>query len=136
MDSAVSFLKILWKEVICSICTIIYLSRLNKLNNVLLSIYDEKEYVAILRHNDFEAVKMFFIGVAIFIIWLIGFTTRNIRAIRFQDLNGEEIFIKLISIVIAVIFMIAIIIFIDNPILKAMLVVTTISVISASAMSS
>lgn len=112
-----------WGEIVYLIITVIYLLLLNNFNHVLLSKFDYDDYFNILFYNNYETILYFLFAFILFLIGA-GLIVRRWRKIRYEDLEFEDIILHLIAMVILLILIILIIAFINNPILKAVLICT------------
>lgn len=111
-----------WKEIVYLIVTVIYLIFLNRLNHILLSKFNNNDYFDILKYNNYETIIYFVIAIVLFFIgtMLIIYRWKEIRDI---ELEFEDIILNFIIMFILCVLMILIVIFINNPILRAVLVV-------------
>lgn len=108
-----------WLEIIYSLGMTIYLFRLNRLNNELLSHNFEGAF-ELLQYRNCIAVKFFFIALFLFIVGCY-LSWKRIKIIRFQEDTFSGMLVSIFVLIILVILLILLIIFIDNPILKAVL---------------
>ena len=98
-------------EIVYLTITVIYLILLNNFNHVLLSKFDNDDYINILFYNNYETIIYFFIAFVLFVIGAC-LIVRRYRKIKYEDLEFEEIMLLLILIIV----------FINNPILRAVLI--------------
>lgn len=111
-----------WKEIVYLIVTVIYLIFLNRLNHILLSKFDNDDYFNILFYNNYETIIYFVIAIVLFFIGTMLIIYRW-KEIRDMELEFEDIILNFIIMFILCVLMILIVIFINNPILRAVLVV-------------
>lgn len=95
---------------------------LNSFNKGVEIFAANKDYFAILSYKDNMAYKFFTSAIilAAFAIWRMY---RHIKVVLYEDASEIEIAISIIIIIILVISCILIVFFIQNPILKAIIIV-------------
>lgn len=106
-----------------AIIVTIFLVLLNKLNHTLLSLPAQNQTISpfkLLSYNDYEPLYFFFFAVILTIIG-VSLSIYHIRQIKHMELDYDELLTTLISIFINAILIILIFIFIDNPILRAII---------------
>jgi Integral membrane protein (PIN domain superfamily) len=130
--------KFLWKEILYSIVTTVYLIYLNLLNNELLPLkfgnpgaelsaeeagwLDFPYHLDLLSYNDWSPAIYFGVAFILFsigciLLWLNGKTLRA----RFNSLSFVDCLLLVIAILVIIVFLFLIIVFINNPIFKAIL---------------
>lgn len=122
----------LWYKVIYFVLVIVYLISLNNLNEELLSQNFDVAFT-LLAYNNYAAIKFFIMALGLFLIgcYLIY---REVRNLKIGLENFEEIIVALATIVIIVTLLLLIIVFIDNPILQAVLTAVLVVVGGVSVM--
>lgn len=106
-----------WKEIIFTIVMIIYLVELNDLNKELNS-YDFDSPFALLQYKDFVAVKFFIVALILFLIGCF-LVWHGIRYLLRKCDSFEEMITMILSVMVTTGLLILLIVFIDNPILRA-----------------
>ena len=125
------YLKRLWFKILYSVVVVIYLVRLDELNKQLIR-YNFKSPIALLSYND--GVATMFFGYAVFFFCVGGLLEYlEYRWIRYKADGARDIIVSVCTMVVLGVLLILIIVFIDNPILKAVLmfVATIVGVIGA-----
>lgn len=118
----IKILKYTKLELIYFFVNTIYLFLLNSFNKGVEIFAANKDYFAILSYKDNMAYKFFTSAIilAAFAIWRMY---RHIKVVLYEDASEIEIAISIIIIIILVISCILIVFFIQNPILKAIIIV-------------
>lgn len=112
----------LWYKIVYLLGVICYLIRLNKLNKELLAQNFSSSW-ALLEYNKYAALKYF--GIALLLFWFgCVFICRDVKFLREGLEEVEEIMISLLSIIVTIILLLQIIFYINNPILRAILIVS------------
>jgi len=120
--NVIDYVKYLLPEGLYSITSMIYLFFLNALNKRLLSINFDNNPFELLSYEGYNPVKFFVMALILFIIGVcLMFYRKN--CIRDRALSFGETVATLIALVIILVFLVLIFSFIDNPILKAVLLV-------------
>lgn len=101
-------------------CNVIYLIKLNALNKELLS-YNFSSAFTLLIYKNYEPLKFFGIASGLFLIGCILFN-RGIHRIRWELESFEELVVSCLTTLAIIILLILLIVFIDNPILRAVFV--------------
>lgn len=114
------YIQKIWYKLIYVIVCIIYLIKLNILNQELLSMQFDSPF-HLLVYNHSIALWYFLIALALW-IWGVIMIIESIKELRYVDWNVEEIVIPVLTIIISIALIIAIFVGIDNPILKAVLI--------------
>ncbi len=120
MDNVKYFYGKLWKELIYSLITGIYLYFLNNLNQELLLKFDRNDYLNILSYDDSKPIAYFTIAIFLSVIGIILIVLR-IKEFRDKDIEINQIFFTIGAIILLVILILLIFIFINNPILRAII---------------
>lgn len=113
------YVEKLWYKVIYMMVVILYLVCLNKLNHKLLKQNFESSFM-LLAYNNYAALKYFVIGLILFAIGCMILYREVKRLKRVEDFR--EIIIVIATIIVVFALIVLIYIFIDNPILRAVLV--------------
>lgn len=111
--------EMLW-EIIYLIVTVVYLIKLNALNQELL-LCNFTDAFKLLQYKEYAPLKYFGIATCLFfggcfLIW------REIHHIRLELDSFEEIIISCLGIFVIAILLLLLIVFINNPILRAVFV--------------
>lgn len=109
----------LWYKIIYLMVVIVYLICLNRLNHVLLMHHFETPF-ELLAYDDNIALEYFFKGLVLFVIgcMLLYREGKNLKR-GLEDFR--EIIIAISTIIVVSVLIVLIIIFIDNPILRAVM---------------
>lgn len=107
-------------EIVYLIVSCIYLIFLNDLNHTLLRLFDEKEYFKILAYNNYLPV-MFFLFALVFFATGVFIISYRIKQIKRFSLELLGLIYCILSILIVLMVMISIFIFINNPIMRAIM---------------
>lgn len=110
---------ILLIDIIYILFVVIFLFRLNSLNKILLSIKFKND-IELLFYNDYIPIKYFGFAFLFFIIG-IGIILYKLFYIRHNYLEFEETLFIFFSIVTIIILIILLFMFINNPILRAIM---------------
>lgn len=109
----------LWYKVIYLAGVIIYLIRLNQLNHELLIQNFETPFM-LLAYNNYVALQYFVAGVIFFAIGCILLHQEGKRLTRGLE-DFREIMIAIVTIIVVLLLIVLIFLFIDNPILRAVM---------------
>ena len=114
------YFRILWIESIYSIVNIIFICFLNDLNKKLLALYPKEEWFKILTYDGSKALYFFYMTVVLIIIGILigGY---RFKMIKNKELDFEEICLYIFSIILVIFWLITLVIFINNPILRAII---------------
>lgn len=115
------YVKYLWLEEIYSIFAIIYLFNLDKLNKRLLSMTFDNAF-KLVAYDSYAPAKFFLLVLVLFGIGCCLVAKRCFNIME-EPLSFGEIISSLVAIVVIIIFLICLIVFINNPILRAIMVV-------------
>lgn len=107
----------MWKEIIFVIVMIAYLVQLNALNRELI-FYGFDSSFELLSYNDYIPLKFFGIAIILFVIGCI-LVHHDFCCLREKCDSFEEMIAMFLAIGVTIILLILLIIFIDNPILRA-----------------
>ena len=107
-------------ELLYCIFTVVYLIKLNLLNKELFLRKFESSF-ELLRYKDFVPLKFFVVAVILFGVGCV-FLHRRIRCIFTQSWEFDEMVISVMAILLVSILLITLIVFINNPILRAVCV--------------
>lgn len=111
-------------ETLYTIISIIFLFFLNNLNRTLLSKFDVDDIVGILSYNSYKPVVYFFITLILVIIGVMLFVIRYKR-IKSGELDWDEdikiFWYSMIYMIVIAIVIVTLIIAINNPILRAII---------------
>lgn len=109
----------LWYKIVYLILVIVYLVNLHKLNQELLTQNFDSAF-ALLAYKDYVALKFFGMALGLFAVgcYLIY---REVRELKSGLEDFREIIIAFCTIIVVIVLLILIIVFIDNPILQAVL---------------
>lgn len=110
---------ILLIDIIYILFVVIFLFRLNSLNKILLSIKFKND-IELLFYNDYIPIKYFGFAFLFFIIG-IGIILYKLFYIRHNYLEFEETLFIFFSIVTIIVLIILLFVFINNPILRAIM---------------
>lgn len=126
------YLEKLWLKAVYLLLVILYLVNLNKLNKELLACNFDDAFV-LLEYNDCAPVKyfvcaVFLFGIGCFIIFY------EIRKLKMEAEDFEEILISICTIIVIVFFLYLIFCFINNPILRAILIAISLISVGIEAM--
>ena len=110
---------ILLIDIIYILFVVIFLFRLNSLNKILLSIKFKND-IELLFYNDYIPIKYFGFAFLFFIIG-IGIILYKLFYIRHNYLEFEETLFIFFSIVTITVLIILLFVFINNPILRAIM---------------
>ncbi len=124
----------LWYKIIYLILVIVYLVNLDKLNNELLTQNFDSAF-ALLAYKDYVAIKFFAMALGLFAVGCY-FIYREGRELKSGLENFREIIIAFCTIIVVSVLLILIIVFIDNPILQAVLTAVLVVVGVAAAATS
>lgn len=115
-------IKKCWFEVTYIIISIIFMVKLNSLNRVLFATQLNDEPFQMLMHDNYKPIKFFALTLFFAAISICEIVFR-IRKIRNFNLSTSDIFMNVMIIIIM--FVIAIVLFwlINNPILRAIIIV-------------
>lgn len=114
------YIKFLLPEEIYVMITIVYLRKLDSLNKQLFSIRFESP-LDLLVYDDSKPVWYFIVAVCLFIVGGIIIYHR-VKSVFRKTLCFGEVVSSMVSIVVIISFLVLIYIFINNPILRAVLV--------------
>lgn len=114
------YVEKLWYKIIYLLVVIVYLVRLSKLNKELLE-YNFDDAFTLLKYNDGAPIKFFALAVVLFGIGCY-MIFREVKRLKMEQGDFREITISICSIIGVVILLYLIFCFIDNPILRAILV--------------
>jgi hypothetical protein len=117
----IDYIEYLIWEIIYSIVTIVYLVKLNMLNQKLLSINFDNE-IALLKYADSTPVRYFILALILLVLGVVVAGRRWTYA-RDNALSIEKVVATILAILVIVILLIQIIVFINNPILRAVCIV-------------
>ncbi len=130
---------ILMFDAVYTVITAFFLFFLNSLNNILLNEFPDvnndffKSFM-LLQYNDCEPIKYFI--AAIVLILIAAFYVRHLyECIKETHIEKEEVIVAICSVILMLILIAFIIYYIDNPILRAVMVVTLSSYATYIAMS-
>lgn len=124
------YLKYLFKEIIYSVVAIYYLVRLDILNKQL----EQEDFLSpfeLLRYENYKPIFYFFIAGALFLLDMLMIGHR-IHKIRESYMGFEEIILNIVAILILANFLILILAFIDNPILRAIILASGIGLLEVA----
>lgn len=124
--NAWSNIKFFWIEEIYSIITMLYLTQLNTLNKELL-LENFESPMQLLVYDGWRPIKFFAMALVLFGAGLVVLWQRG-NQIRYGELTYCEILKSIFALILVMTFLVLIIIFIDNPILKAVMIVCGIGV--------
>ncbi|WP_294855915.1 hypothetical protein [uncultured Oscillibacter sp.] len=102
-----------------------YLLALNGLNHRLLSLSAQNEAISpfeLLSYHNYEPLYFFFIAVVLTISG-VALSIYHLHQIRYMELEYEELLATLLSILINILLIILLFVFINNPILRAIICV-------------
>lgn len=106
-----------WKEIIFTIVMIIYLVELNALNKELNACNFDSPF-ALLQYKDFAALRFFIAALFLFLIGCL-LVWHGIRYLLRKCDSFEEMITMLLVVMVIIGLLISLIVFIDNPILRA-----------------
>lgn len=115
------YVKHLLPEIIYSVVSTIYLFRLDKLNKELLSMNFGNSF-KLMAYENYAPTKFFMFVLVLFGIGCYLVVHRGYSIIR-EPQSFDEIVSAIMAIVVTIIFLILLFMFINNPILRAILVV-------------
>lgn len=107
----------IWKEIIFTIVMVIYLVELNALNKELNSCNFDNPF-ALLQYKDFVALRFFIAALVLFLIGCL-LVWHGIRYLLRKCDSFEEMITMLLVVMVIIGLLILLIVFIDNPILRA-----------------
>lgn len=113
--------RILWYKVVYAIFVVIYLVRLDRFNKEL----NEQNFgsaIALLQYKEWFAMKLFGLAVLFFALGLYLMYC-EIQKIRMKLNSEDEAIISFVTIIVIAALLLQIILYINNPILQAILVV-------------
>lgn len=110
-----------WKEILFAFAMIVYLVQLSDLNKEL-NFMDFDSSFELLQYRDFIAVKFFIVALVLFFIGCV-LVWQGMRCLLRKCDSFEEMITMILVIAGIVGLLILLIIFINNPILKAILTV-------------
>lgn len=120
------YIKFLLPEEIYVVITTIYLANLDKLNKGLLSMKFENS-LDLLAYGDYEPIWYFIAALCLFVAGGAIVYWRSKSVFR-RSLCFGEIVASIISIIVIVVSFVLIYIFINNPILRAILAVVALGI--------
>lgn len=107
-------------EIVYFIVTVIYLFKLNALNKeLLLQDFDGSFELLVYKNN--MPLKFFAIAAVLFLIGGI-LVYCKIRYVRMESDSLEEMLVSWLAIIVVVMLLVSIVIFINNPILRAVFI--------------
>lgn len=116
-------IKLLIPITVYGVIVVVFLNRLNELNNNLLEEYSDSFFMDLLGHNDWQPLKYFGIALVLGAIAILGVVfCWNI--IKRNYVDGEELLVSVLSMIACVFFVILILKYISVPILKAVFLAT------------
>lgn len=110
----------LWYKIIYVIVVGIYIARLNVFNNELRIRHFDSAF-SLLAYKEYASIKYFVVALILF-LWGIILIYMEMQHIKCDEKLYEDIVISFFSIIVIVGLLIAIIVFISNPILRAILI--------------
>lgn len=114
------YLKIVIPEGIYGVLLIFFLVRLDKLNKELLSRYPDNNWMNVLTHNNNQPAWYFLFAI-LYVVGAVGLVIYSIYLMRNDYLSLVGNASCLACILINIVEIILIIIFINNPILRAVM---------------
>lgn len=121
-DGIKKFMEIFWVESLYTVTNIIFLLFLQNLNQELLSNFTSQQYLEMLMYQDYKPVVFFIITVLSIMCGIIIATSR-FRKFKYRDFEPIEFLYAILSFVFIAIIIFLLIIAINNPILRAIVVV-------------
>lgn len=118
MEKASVYLRKIWIEVIYYTINIIFMCSLNNFNKTLLSLYSEDDWRHILAYEEYKSLKYFIMTIILLIIGVLLCRNR-FKMINEEDLELNDVLLYTVAILIIIFCIIALICFIDSPILRA-----------------
>lgn len=119
-------LWLFWAEILYLTISIVFLIKLDGLNEILLNRHlDPHSYldaVELLSFSDYAAVKYFAVTIILAIIGCL-LIIRKYRHMKYHQMEFVEILLSIIAIVIIIGILILLWIFIDNPIVRAVITI-------------
>ena len=128
------YLERLWYKIIYGVLSVVYLVRLNMLNKRLL-MYNFDSPVALLSYSDGVAIKFFAYAVILFGIGAF-LEYAEYKWMKYDADDVRDVIVSVCTMIVLGILLILIIVFIDNPILRAVLMMVAVIVGVAGAMAS
>ena len=119
-------IKYLMFDEIYFIISIVYLFRLNEVNKELLQM-GFSNAIGLLIYNEYMALKFFVLALILFLIGLL-LGKHRVSNILWVRRSFGEIVLNIFSTVIIVILVIALMVFINNPIMRAVMSVALLGV--------
>lgn len=113
------FVKKLWHKVIYLVVNIVYLICLNNLNRELTAQNFNSSF-ELLEYGNYVAIKYFFIALILFLCGCI-LIYQEIRNLKTELEEFTEMLIAFFTIIVAIFLLFLIFLFINNPILRAIL---------------
>lgn len=113
------YVEKLWYKVIYLLVVIVYLAYLNKLNHELLMHHFETPF-KLLAYNNYVALEYFVKGLFLFVIGCILLYREGKNLTKGLE-DFREIIIAIITIIVVLVLLVLIFLFIDNPILRAVM---------------
>lgn len=117
-----SLKKFLSLELIYALITIVFLVNLNGLKTVLNANQFNNSF-ELLKYNNWSPIGYFFITFVLVLVGIVLIIKRT-KYIRNFDIELKEIVISILMCILVFVFIILLIVFINNPIFRAILVAT------------
>lgn len=117
-------IKFAYKEIVYFVVLIVYLIKLNLLNKELLDEYIHEDSLELLKYREYLPLKYFAVAVFLTIVAII-LIMRKIRLLRRESSEFAEVVFSILLIILLFISIVLIIQFINNPILRAIVVVAS-----------
>lgn len=121
-------------EIIYLAVAIVFLASLNNLNRVLMEEQKFSNSFELLAYKEYLPLKYFTGALILGFIGLVKLL-KNVDKIRYRELSFEELVTKIVANIVLVIIIITLIIFINNPILKAIMTTTFVLIAGSYALS-
>lgn len=114
-------------DAVYTVITALFLFFLNSLNNTLLKTFAniDNEFLKsfkLLQHNNWQPIKYFIVAIVLMVI--AAYYIRHLwKCIKETHIETEEVLVAICSMILMLILILCIIYYIDNPILRAVMVV-------------